>query len=342
MLVAELEEIGLADAALDENGYVTATLAATGAGPAATIGLIAHLDVSPDGRWTATGAWHGRDVRVWETDTGRPLCILPVGENTQALFLPDRRLLTVTFGDPATTPGAIKTLDDLNTKLSTVGLAATLDGQGNLSFSTTAQTASKNFSIAGSLSGGGAGSKFTSTTSTLPTRGGNGADARDSYVTQYNNLLDQLDTLAKDSSFNGINLLNGDTLSILFNEKNTSRLDIAGTSTTSSGLGLSDITASDFADANAIGGVLSKIERASTVLASEASRLGSTLAVAQTRQDFTKQLINTLTTGADNLVNADLNEEGANLLALQTKQSLSQTSLSLASQADQSVLKLFG
>ena len=77
-------------------------------------------------------------------------------------------------------------------------------------------------------------------------------------------------------------------------------------------------------------------------MASEASRLGSTLAVTQNRQDFTKQLIDTLTGGADALVNADLNEEGANLLALQTKQSLSQTALSLAAQADQSVLKLFG
>jgi tripeptide aminopeptidase len=48
LLVEELTEIGLADAALDGNGYVTATLAATGDAPLPTIGLIAHLDVSPD------------------------------------------------------------------------------------------------------------------------------------------------------------------------------------------------------------------------------------------------------------------------------------------------------
>jgi len=53
-------------------------------------------------------------------------------------------------------------------------------------------------------------------------------------------------------------------------------------------------------------------------------------------------MINTLQTGADNLVLADTNEEGANLLALQTRQSLSTTALSLSAQADQAVLRLFG
>ncbi|WP_299565770.1 flagellin hook IN motif-containing protein [Enterovirga sp.] len=248
--------------------------------------------------------------------------------------------LTVRFGDPATTPDAVKTMDDLNSRLASIGLSATLDGSGKLSFSTTTQTASQTFSVTGTLTG--VGSKFTTTSSTLPVRGGSGADARDNLVTQYNNLLRQIDTLAKDSSFNGINLLTGDTLSILFNEKNTSRLDVAGTSATSSGLGLSAITAANFADGNAVGAILSLIEGATGALASQASRLGSTLAVTQTRQDFTKQIVNTLTAGADALVNADLNEEGANLLALQTKQSLSQTALSLSAQADQSVLKLFG
>ena len=61
----------------------------------------------------------------------------------------------------------------------------------------------------------------------------------------------------------------------------------------------------------------------------------------QVRQDFTKAMVNTLNTGSDDLTLADSNEEGANLLALQTRQQLSTTALSLASQADQNVLKLF-
>jgi flagellin-like hook-associated protein FlgL len=77
-------------------------------------------------------------------------------------------------------------------------------------------------------------------------------------------------------------------------------------------------------------------------LRTQASKFGSNISTVQTRQDFTKQLINTLQTGADALVLADTNEEGANLLALQTRQQLSSTALSLSAQADQAVLRLFG
>ena len=79
-----------------------------------------------------------------------------------------------------------------------------------------------------------------------------------------------------------------------------------------------------------------------TTLRNQASKFGSNLTTVQTRQDFTKNLINTLQTGADSLVLADSNEEGANMLALQTRQSLSTTALSLANQASQAVLRLFG
>ena len=79
-----------------------------------------------------------------------------------------------------------------------------------------------------------------------------------------------------------------------------------------------------------------------TTLRTQAAAFGSNLTTVQTRQDFTKNLINTLQTGADNLVLADTNEEGANMLALQTRQSLSTTALSLANQSSQAVLRLFG
>jgi flagellin-like hook-associated protein FlgL len=79
-----------------------------------------------------------------------------------------------------------------------------------------------------------------------------------------------------------------------------------------------------------------------STLQAQSSQLGANLGVVQIRQSFTKQMITTLQTGSDFLVNADMNEEGANLLALNTRQQLSQTALSLASQADQAVLRLFG
>jgi flagellin-like hook-associated protein FlgL len=72
-----------------------------------------------------------------------------------------------------------------------------------------------------------------------------------------------------------------------------------------------------------------------------ASNFGSNLNIIQTRQDFTQNIINTLKSGADKLVVADKNEEGANLLSLQTTEQLGITSLSLASQANQAILKLF-
>jgi len=62
----------------------------------------------------------------------------------------------------------------------------------------------------------------------------------------------------------------------------------------------------------------------------------------ETALDVTKSMISTLRPGADKLVVADTKEDGANMLALQTRQSLSTTALSLANQASQSVLRLVG
>lgn len=88
--------------------------------------------------------------------------------------------------------------------------------------------------------------------------------------------------------------------------------------------------------------MLNNLQNVLNEVRAQASDLGSTLSVVQNREDFTKRMINTLETGAANLTLADSNEEAANMLALQTRQQLSQTALSLASQADQAVLRLFG
>jgi flagellin len=159
---------------------------------------------------------------------------------------------------------------------------------------------------------------------------------------QYNALLTQIDQLAKDSSYNGVNLLFGDNLKVTFNENGTSSLTINAVKFDSTGLGLSTIAGTGFQDNHNISTTLSSIDGALTTLRAQASAFGSTLTTVQTRQDFTKNLINVLQTGSDNLVLADTNLEGANLLALQTRQSLSTTALSLANQSNQAVLKLFG
>jgi flagellin-like hook-associated protein FlgL len=164
---------------------------------------------------------------------------------------------------------------------------------------------------------------------------------RTSLASQYDALRSQIDQLAGDSGYNGVNLLNGDGLKVVFNEKGTSSQSITGVKFNSAGLGVSASTNSFQTDKD-LGDALANLSNALSTLRSQASAFGSSLSVVQTRQDFTKSMISTLKTGADNLVLADSNEEGANLLALQTRQQLSTTALSLASQADQNVLRLFG
>ena len=99
--------------------------------------------------------------------------------------------------------------------------------------------------------------------------------------------------------------------------------------------------ANNWSTAADITAAATELTAALTSLQSESQTLSSSLSTVQIRQDFTKAMINTLQTGSDNLTLADSNEEGANLLALQTRQQLSSTALSLAAQADQNVLRLF-
>jgi flagellin len=172
------------------------------------------------------------------------------------------------------------------------------------------------------------------------TVGGN--EVRKNLVTQFNDVRDQLNKLADDASFNGINLLRGDKLKLNFNETSTNSITIQskdpnGINTTT--LGISSATDDEFGSDDQLDARLDQLSDALTTLRSQSSAFGSKLSIVQNRQDFTKALTTTLQTGADNLTLADTNEEGANLLALNTRQQLQTTSLSFASQADQAVLQ---
>ncbi|SRR5216684_2608168 len=165
--------------------------------------------------------------------------------------------------------------------------------------------------------------------------------ARSNFAGQYNLLLTQIDKLAQDAGYNGVNLVYGGSLKVIFNEQSTSSLTIAGVKFDSTGLSLT-AAGNNFQTTYDINAAMTQLQTAISTLQTQASAFGSNLSVMQTRQDFTKNVINTLRTGADNLTLADTNEEGANMLALQTRQQLSTTALSLAAQAANSVLKLFG
>ncbi|SFD44124.1 Flagellin FlgL [Bosea sp. CRIB-10] len=174
---------------------------------------------------------------------------------------------------------------------------------------------------------------------------------RSNLIDQYNDLRNKIDDLAKDAGFNGINLLGGDRLSVVFNEKtgkNQTKLDVQGTQLTSDNLGIVKAGntqlagTTNFQNDSDLEAATKSLTGALTSLKSLSSTFGANLSVVQTRQDFTKDMANVLTSGADSLVNADLNQEAASLLALQTRQQLSQQALSLANQADQGVLRLLG
>ncbi len=160
-------------------------------------------------------------------------------------------------------------------------------------------------------------------------------------MTQYNNIINQITTTAQDSSFNGVNLLNGDQLKLVFNETGTSTLNIAGVTFNPAGLGLGSLTGgTDFLDNSGTNTVLDTLNTASTTLRGQASALGSNLSIVQIRQDFSKNLIDVLQTGAANLTLADANEEAANSQALSTRQSIAVSALALANQSQQSILQL--
>ncbi len=170
-----------------------------------------------------------------------------------------------------------------------------------------------------------------------------GNSTRTTSMKQYNEILDQIDQLAKDSGYKGVNLLQGNSLKVVFNEDRSSYLTINGTFADTSDEGLKISRAEDWTnpDNEAIDASISELENAITSLRNMASEFGNNYSIVENRENFTESLINVLEEGSDKLTLADMNEESANMLALQTRQQLAINSLSLASQAAQSVLSLF-
>lgn len=166
------------------------------------------------------------------------------------------------------------------------------------------------------------------------------ATERAAYAAQYDEIRDQITNLADDANFKGTNLLENETLTVVFDEAGDSTLGITGFSADAAGLGLVAATGSWATDAN-IQTDIDLLTAASSTLRTESKGLSSNLSIVNTRLEFTSQMMSALTGGADSLTLADMNEEGANLLMLQTRQSLSVTALSLSSQSAQSILRLF-
>jgi flagellin-like hook-associated protein FlgL len=241
---------------------------------------------------------------------------------------------TLTFGT-----GNITTKAALTTALSGFSdITAGYDGSGDLQFTPTSASTVTIGGTAGTVTGLGLTTGPQTPTATVTTP----SSTRATLQTNYNNLLTQIDQLAGDSSYNGVNLLGGDNLTVNFNENGTSGLTIAGVNFNSAGLGLSAISGTGFQDNTAISTTETAINNAITNVRAQTETFGTNSSTISTRQTFETNLINTLQTGASNLVLADQNQASANLLTEQTQQQLEISALSIANEANQSVLKLFG
>jgi flagellin len=249
--------------------------------------------------------------------------------------------------------GNVNSISSLNTALAAAGvqLQATLNANGSLTFTSTNDAASQTITNGGAfvappagssssvnISGGAA---FTAGTIVAAVADPVSQATRSSLVSQYNQIITQITTTAQDASFNGINLLNGDSLKLVFDETGKSTSTIPGVTFNPAGLGLAALAAgNDFIDNIATNTVLTALNTASITLRSQASAFGANLSIVQIRQDFNKNIINVLQTGSSNLTLADSNEEAANSQALSTRQSIATSALSLANQAQQNVLQL--
>ena len=285
--------------------------------------------------------------------TGNALAALGLSAGTTAVTPPplsgETLTITATGGGTATSitfgTGAnqISTLNQLNTALAANNLQASINSSsGAITITTSNDAASSTVGTIGGTAVSTSGAPFSlSAAAVAPVADPNSQATRASLVAQYNNVLAQINTTATDASFNGINLLNGDTLKLTFNETGKSTLSITGVTFNDAGLNLSTLTAgTDFLDNSSANKALTSLNAASTTLRGEASALGSNLSIVQIRQDFNKNLINVLQTGSSNLTLADTNEEAANSQALSTRQSIAVSALALANQSQASVLQL--
>ncbi len=299
-----------------------------------------YVSLAPSGAGPLSVPGTATDLTVGGTNSFAGTLVFKTAANTAGV--------TITLGTAA---GNVNSITALNTALANAGISlsasldtttnkltftSTNDGAGQtITASATAPTALDAVAISGTSSIATGGTVNAATPDAVSQA------ARASLVSQYNQVISQITTTAQDASFNGVNLLNGDSLKLVFDETGKSSVTISGVTFGPTGLGLASLTAgTDFTDNNTTNNVLTALNTASVTLRSQASAFGANLSVVQIRQDFNKNLINVLQTGSSNLTLADSNEEAANSQALSTRQSIAISALSLANQSQQSVLQL--
>ncbi|MBN9600106.1 MAG: flagellar protein [Afipia sp.] len=338
----------------DASGNVTISLSSSSGGTVATV--LSAIDSITGGTSSITGnqltvsnAVSNVTGSISFGGTASVLSKLGLADNTYAptssragqtltVGLAGGPTTTVTFG---TGSNEVSNINQLNAALLPSNLQASIDSTGSITLTTINDAASATLAVATGTATTATTGMFKNATVQSPTEDSTSQSTRAGLVAQYNNVIAQIKTTSQDASFNGVNLLNGDQLKLVFNETGKSTLNITGINLDPAGLGLGTLTqGTDFIDNVATNKVLDALNFAGSFLRSQASTLGSNLSIVQIRQDFSKQLINVLQTGSTNLTIADTNEEAANSQALSTRQSIAVSALALANQSQQSVLQL--
>ena len=155
----------------------------------------------------------------------------------------------------------------------------------------------------------------------------------------FENVINEINNLVRDASFRGVALLNDQNIVTDFNEQRTSTLVTEGVDFTFEGL---NIPRNDFNNLNELQNIIDNVRLARQTVRAYGNSLVNDLSMIGTREDFMIDMSNTLDEGSDKLINADQNEEGANLLASQTRLAVAQTALRLVRDSQISVLRLFG
>lgn len=167
-----------------------------------------------------------------------------------------------------------------------------------------------------------------------------GSHTLKSYADQYNELLRQIDSLVKDGAYNGLNLLEGDSISAIFDEKGSMMRTVKGEKLDSESLGLPTATG-DWNSREDIQNAFDAVQQAVYKLNKTAARFDRALAMVQSRESYLDALSDTCQTGAETLTGADLNEVSAQILAIQTQNELVNQVISITLEAESSVLSLF-
>lgn len=254
---------------------------------------------------------------------------------------------TVTVSDGTTTATyTARNNDTIQTFLDAVNNTANLKVDASLNSSGQIEleaTGSNSIVIGGSVSSS---SGLTVPTGlTAGTTTGSLNAIRQSFAAQFDAIRAQIDQAVQDAGYNGTNLLGGSNLSVAFNPTGKSKLTVTGANTSSTGLGLAAAMSGSgegFQSDSEVNAAASSLASAVATLQSLSSKFSTDNQIISTRKSFSSEMVDILKSGADDLVTADGNEESALLLALQTRQQITLTALSLTGQQDRGVLRVFG